>query len=187
MKIPETPQFMKIIAIAVVSADGYITKHELPGVGFASEADQTFFKTSLQAFDCSVMGAKTFAVSQAQILHGLRPNRLRIVITRHPLQYAHYAQPGILEFHATNPRETIQYLTQQGKQHCAVLGGSQIYTEYFRAGLIDELWLTIEPRLFGRGKKLIEGDLDLEFQIAEVRNLSEHVLLIKYRKSPELK
>jgi dihydrofolate reductase len=177
---------MKIIAIAVVSVDGYITKHDLPGVGFASEADQTFFKTSLQAFDCNVIGAKTFEASQAQILRGLRPNRLRIVITHNPSQYAHYAQPGVLEFHATNPRDTIQYLIQQGKQHCAILGGSQIYTEYFLAGLIDELWLTVEPRLFGHGKKLIEGDLDLEFQIAEVRNLSEHVLLIKYRKSPGL-
>jgi dihydrofolate reductase len=57
---------MKIMAIAVTSVDGYITKHELPDVGFASEADQAFFKTSLQAFDCSIMGAKTFEVSQTK-------------------------------------------------------------------------------------------------------------------------
>jgi len=173
---------MKVIGIAVTSLDGYITKHGSPGVGFASQADQQFFKKSLAVFDCSVFGAKTFEVSKESILRGLHHKRLRIVITRNPAKYKEYEKKDVLEFHNKSALATLNYLKNKGKHACAILGGSQIYSEYLRQGLLYELWLTIEPRLFGRGKKLIQEKVDVELTLQRVERLADNTILLRYKK-----
>ena len=53
---------MQLVLIAAQSLDGFITRHDEPGTAFTSPADQTHFRTVLQNFDCSVMGAETYRV-----------------------------------------------------------------------------------------------------------------------------
>jgi dihydrofolate reductase len=171
---------MEIIAIAVTSLDGFITKHDEPGTAFASAADQQFFREALREFDCQIFGAKTFEVSQAVILRNLTPAHLRIVLTRSPERYAAYQQPGRLEFTDAAPEAVIAMLKQRNKRRCALLGGSAIYTLFLAWNLVDELWITVEPRLFGAGQKLITGPVDRPLHLKNITKLSEHTLLLQY-------
>ena len=171
---------MQVIAIAVMSLDGYITRHNEEGVAFASLADQRFFRAALTEFDCCVFGANTFEISQTEILQRLAPERLRIVLTRSPEKYSAFHHPDALEFTDAPPEAVLTDLRQRGKQRCAILGGSEMYTMFLERHLVDELWLTIEPRLFGAGKRLTNGRLDASLRLITHALLAENVLLAKY-------
>lgn len=174
---------MKRIAIAAQSLDGHITKHDSEGVSFASKEDQVYFREVLKTFDCSVMGAKTFEVSQAMILKSLHLERLRVVWTRTPEKFEQYQQKDRLEFYAGSLKELFATLETRGKTRCAVLGGTSIYTECIKQHLVDELWLTLEPVAFGSGKKFVEGQLHTRFELLSVEKLSRDTLLLKYKMS----
>ena len=169
-----------MIAIAVMSLDGCITRHDEEGTAFASAADQQFFRRALNSFDCCVFGAKTFEVSQTEILEHLAPDRLRIVLTRSPERYAALHRADRLEFTDAPPEALLSDLRRRGKQRCAILGGGDIYTMFFAQHLVDELWLTIEPRLFGAGKRLISGQLACSMRLISHALLAEDTLLLKY-------
>jgi dihydrofolate reductase len=174
---------MKTIGIVATSLDGHITKHDNEGATFTSEADQHYFKNALKTFDCSVMGAKTFEASKPMILKSSNLERLRVVWTRHPEKYRQYQQQNKLEFSSNDLKMILEDLQARGKQRCAILGGSSVYTECLKQGLMDEIWLTLEPLLFGRGKKLVEGLLDVRLELLNVEYLSKDTLLLKYRPS----
>lgn len=169
---------MDIIGIAVISLDGFITKHDEEGVSFGSKADQQFFREALQEFDCCIFGSKTFLASKTGILRNLTTQRLRIVLTRSPEKYATYQKTDRLEFTNASPEEILTALTRREKRRCAVLGGGEIYRLF--VDLLDELWLTVEPGLFGTGTKLISEKTDVRLTLKEHRKIGENTLLLKY-------
>jgi dihydrofolate reductase len=172
---------MKMIGVVATSLDGLITKHDSEGATFSSEADQEYFRKVLKTFDCSVMGATTFEASKDLILKALHLERLRVVWTRNPEKYASYEQAGKLEFSANDLKSILGDLEQRGKQRCAILGGSSVYSECLQQGLLDELWLTLEPLVFGDGKKLTTGMLDVRLELLSTEHLSKNTLLLKYK------
>ena len=171
---------MEIIGIVVSSLDGFITKHEQEGVGFASEADQQFFRAVLKRFDCCILGSKTFLTSQNEILDNLSEDRLRIIHTRTPEKYADFHRTGMLEFSKLPPENIVAELRLRGKKRCAVLGGAEVYTQFLARQLLDELWVTLEPRIFGGGKKLVTAPCDIALKLMECLALDDKTLLVKY-------
>jgi len=171
---------MKCIGLVVMSLDGRITRHHQEGVGFASDADQHFFHAALRDFDSCVFGGQTFRSSQSAILKHLSPQRLRVVMTRRPEDYAGVYQPGLLEFTSLTPPEIMADLQNRDKQRCAILGGAEIYTLFFHYGLLHELWVTVEPQLFGAGKPLLTQPADIRLCLNHVMHLSKDTLLLKY-------
>ena len=171
---------MQIIGIVAISVDGFITKHSEEGISFTSAEDKKFFSKALREFDSCIFGSKTFLASQAGILRNLTSERLRVVLTRDPQKYSAYHYPEQLEFTNDRPEEIIADLQQRGKKRCAILGGGEIYTLFLTRQLLDELWLTIEPRIFGEGKKLAIEKMDMTLVLKSILNLSENTILLKY-------
>jgi len=171
---------MDSIGIVVISLDGRITRPAEEGVSFNSAADRKYFREALQEFDCCVLGAKTFLASKTGILANLSPERLRIVLTRHPVQYTAYHQPGLLEFINASPQEVMADLQRRNKHRCAVLGGGEIYALFLTHHLLDELWITVEPLIFGAGKLFVPSQIDVQLSLKECVQLSEDTLLLKY-------
>jgi dihydrofolate reductase len=171
---------MEIVGIAAISIDGFITKHSEEGVSFTSAADQRFFREALREFDCHIFGSKTFLASKTLILRNLTRERLRIVLTRSPEKYSAYQHPDMLEFTSDSPEDIIADLQRRKKIRCAVLGGSEVYTLFFVKNLLDELWLTVEPKIFGDGKKLITERMEIGLLLKDMVKLSENTILLKY-------
>ncbi len=42
-------------------------------------------------------------------------------------------------------------------RHIAVLGGGAVYRFMLESGLLDEIFVTVEPLIFGRGKQMFVG------------------------------
>ena len=175
---------IQITLIAVLSLDGCLTKGNQPGVGFASQADQTWFRSALDAFDASIMGRNTFDAARSTVLAAVeKPSRrLRLVMTRHPENWTNESHSERLEFTDRPPAETLADLTRRGKSNCAILGGSSINRLFLAADLVDRLWLTFEPVIFGSGRRLVDREVETRFQFEGVENLNASTILLKYRR-----
>ena len=172
---------MEVIGIVAISLDGCITRHDREGVSFTSAADKRYYRQVLRTFDCSILGSKTFEEAKADILQARTADRLRVVWTRHPDRYAQYAQEGALEFVAGDLADIVRELRASGRRRCAILGGTRVYTRCVQEGLLQELWVTLEPLGFGSGKRLFEGEVNFRFRLESVDHLSDDTLLLKYR------
>jgi dihydrofolate reductase len=172
---------METIGIVAMSLDGCMTRHDREGVGFASSGDREFFRAALAECDCCLMGSQTFEGGRERILQGIEQDRLRLVLTSEPSRYAGFARPDRLEFHTGDLARTIDWLRSRGFRRCAILGGTGIYTEAVARGLMDELWITLEPVAFGTGRRLFDGPNDFRFSLKSVERLGENTLLLKYR------
>ncbi|ATC65756.1 deaminase [Nibricoccus aquaticus] len=171
---------MRVTLIAAQSLDGFITKHAAPGSDFASSADQVHLRNALAGFDCSVMGAETYRTARTQIRERLTPPRLRTVLTRSPQNFAADTLPGLLEFSSASPAQLLADLSARALRRCALLGGAQIHSLFLNSHLIDELWLTVEPALFGRGTPLLAQATDTRLRLLSQEKLAADTILLKY-------
>lgn len=169
---------MKVILVVVSTIDGKITKWEKEGVGWASLEDASYFRTLIEKYNLFVMGRKTFEVARPKLQAG----KLRVIITNKPQNYTSMTIPGQLEFTNDSPKELVSRLEKQGFATMIVLGGSSINTTFLKESLIDELWLTIEPGIFGSGKALtLPVNFDISLKLISIKRLNKQgTLLLKY-------
>lgn len=166
---------MKVILLMALSADGYITKHEDALVDWTSKEDKKHFVAVTKKAGALIYGSKTFAFHNKAL-----PGRLNVVMTRDP--DASRNEPGVLEFTNQQPAEILQDLEARGFKEVVLAGGSEINALFLREGLVDELYLTVEPFLFGSGKRLTKDmHLDVPLELIETSMLNAHSVLLHYR------
>ncbi len=174
---------MKVVLLAAQSVDGWITRHEMAGDAFTSEADKKHFLAELRACDACVMGGTTYELSKDRLRPQALPGLRRMVWTRNPEARTAETIPGVLEFTAEKPSRIMARLREEGRQRCALLGGGQVNAAWLEAGLVDEVILTVESRLFGRGTPLAGNvPLDVRLELIEARALAAGgPVLLRYR------
>ena len=64
-----------------------------------------------------------------------------------------------------------------------LVGGSKIYSSFMKEGLVDELYLTIEPVVFGNGKNLFSDEsFETKLELVSSKKLNKKgTILLKYR------
>jgi len=64
-----------------------------------------------------------------------------------------------------------------------LLGGGTINALFLKESLVDELYLTLEPRIFGKGKTLVrEGEFEVLLELMNIKRLNQSgTLLLKYK------
>lgn len=146
---------MKIFIISAISADGFIAKDPIaPSTSWTSAEDKKHFSEITKRAGVIVMGAKTFATIGRAL-----PGRKTIVYSNTPINVT-----GI-ETTSLAPAELIKQLEQEGFKEVAICGGTTIYTMFMKAGVVDSLYLTIEPVIFGSGIPLFKETLDIKMEL----------------------
>jgi dihydrofolate reductase len=171
---------MRIVLIAAQSLDGFIAKPAQPGTAFTSPEDKAHFRTVMADFDVGVFGGETYRVSRDAIRAQTAGRHLRVVMTRSPERYATEALPRVLEFTRAAPAALAHELRIRGFRRCALLGGAQVHSLFLAASLVDEVWLTIEPLLFGGGTPLLAQPTDIRLELLAMEKLGANTLLVKY-------
>ncbi|TSC55390.1 MAG: Dihydrofolate reductase [Parcubacteria group bacterium Gr01-1014_18] len=167
---------MKTLAIAAQSLDGYISPAaETSTMTWVSAEDKAFFRQFTRECGVVVMGRKTYDTIRKPL-----PDRLNIVMTCDPLKCE--SIPGVIEFTSSTPFEILKNLETRKFEKVAVIGGSGVYTSFAKENLIDELYLTIEPILFGRGIPMFQ-DLPTPptLKLLEQRKLGTSSVLLHYK------
>lgn len=163
----------RTIAIAAVTVDGKIARGNSELVNWTSKEDKQFFRDETARIGIMIVGSKTF-----NTFPGPLPGRLHIVMTRDTKGKQNIE--GAVEFTDKAPQDILDDLGKRGFKEVAIAGGSTIYSIFVKTKLLDELWVTIEPKIFGDGislfKELHEANLILTHQ----RMLNQHSILLKY-------
>lgn len=172
---------MKVILVMVMSLDGKTTKWYSSSIyQWTSQEDQQHFFTVIQANNAIIMGSKTFLAAKSVMK--LSQNQLRVVMTSTPQKYKQYEQSGVLEFTDDSPGQVIDGLKKKGYIQVLLVGGSTLNTAFLKQKLVDELWITIEPKVFASGTPLFaEGKLDILLELQAIQKLNKQgTLILKY-------
>ncbi len=165
---------MNIWLIAAMSVDGKIA--EAPdqiSLDWTSKEDTQFFVQKTKEAGVVIMGRKTFDTIGKPL-----PGRRMIVMTR-----TIEGKPEMegVEYTDETPEEIINGLKEEGIETVALAGGSSVYADFLRAGLVTDLFLTIEPVMFGSGIPLASGFDRVDLTLIDVVRLGEQSLLVHYQ------
>jgi dihydrofolate reductase len=169
---------MKVIVIFVTTLDGKITKWGDPHVmRWSSPEDQQYFRKIWNESPLIVMGSSTFDFDPIKP----SPESLLHIMTRNPSKYKAYEVPGELEFSDETPEALVQRFEEQFGQ-MLVAGGPHVATSFFKAELVDELWLTLEPKIFGKGGNfVVEEELDVNLKLLSIEKINDRgTMIVKY-------
>ncbi len=175
---------MKITLVMVTTVNGKITHGSDPHVSsWTSPEDQAYFAQLKRSHQLLVYGSATYEAAKGMI--DLTQDNLRVVLTRDPTKYKKEEVPGKLEFSSESPRQLVERLSSQGFDQMLLLGGGVINHLFFQEKLIDELHLTLEPRIFATGKTLVEPTglkgLDVSLRLISLKQLNKSgTLFLKY-------
>lgn len=161
----------------VSSLNGRITKgNSNESQWWASKEDQKNFHGLLKKAKLIVMGSKTYEASKKNII--LTSNKLRVILTRHPKK----SIPNILEFTNDAPKQLVTKLSKRGYKELLLVGGGEINSLFLKAKLVNELYLTLEPVIFGTGKLLTsDGTFNSNLKLVSSKKLNSNgTLLCRY-------
>lgn len=167
---------MKVILVFVSTLNGKITKGDDPEVtSWSSKNDQDYYGKIWKDSSLIIMGSNTYNDNVIKPSKG----RLIVVMTGNPDLYINHKVPHQLEFSDNSPSDLTAFYDKTGFEQMTVVGGSKVATSFLRENLVDELWLTIEPRMFGKGHNLIADDpLEIYMQLLSYEKVNEQGTLI---------
>ena len=168
----------EVILLVAMSTDGFIAptdQEKLPSTVWTSQEDKQFFTKKSKEIGAMIMGSKTFETI-GRALSGRRS----IVMTSKPEKYIKFNDPNLF-FTNENPEEILSNLSSRGVKKVALCGGARIYDLFLQKNLVDKMFLTIEPHVFGTGVKLFNEKIEEKFQLLEQKKLNEQgTLLLEY-------
>lgn len=173
---------MKVILAMVMSADGKTTKGNNPNVyTWSSQEDQEFFSSLIKKSKVIILGRKTFFSVQPPIK--ISPRNLHLVITKNPKKYQKLEVPNQLEFTNNSPAKIISELNKRGYKEALLAGGENTNAPFLQAKCVDQIWITIEPLLFGAGNGIVGNEkVNIRLQLLNINRLNKRgTLLIKYK------
>lgn len=165
---------MRVLAIAAITADGFIGQTaDQTSWDWTSPEDRKLLVRLTKEAGTVVLGATTFDTFKHKRAF---PGRRTIIYTRHPEKVADI--PNI-ETTDESPDIFVRRLEQEGASGLAVLGGSSIYNLFLASGMLTELYLTVEPIIFGQGIPLF-GETGAKLHLLDASPINENTVLLHY-------
>jgi dihydrofolate reductase len=165
---------IKVFIIATMSADGFIAKDSSHSpMYWSSKADKKRFVELTKRARVVVMGSSTYKTIGRPL-----KDRLNIVYSRKEIFEG-------VEMTQDEPRDLIKKLEERGVTEVAICGGTNIYSMFMKSGVVDTLYLSIEPIIFGKGLTLFNEDFHypLKLKSSQVSE-SSGTLFLEYTVIP---
>lgn len=162
---------MKIILMMAMTADGKIAKTSDHFPNWTSREDKKMFMDVTKKHGIVLMGEKTFQTFPKPL-----PGRLSVVFTleKDPPKTEN------VKWVSGDPEKILEELENMGYKSAILGGGTYLNTQFLEKKLIDEIWLTIEPKIFGDGLGIFGGDFDQNLKLLSVEKINENSVVMKY-------
>ena len=175
---PSRPRCSVFIA---ASLDGYIARSDgrIDWLSIAEAPGEDYgFKAFFDSVDVVVLGRKTY-----DTVLGFEGwpyvDKRCIVLTHRPPAPLHGE-----ELFAGDPATLVERLGRDGARRAYVDGG-EVITQFLKAGLIDDLTLSLIPIVLGGGRPLFGGgEPERRLSLEECRSWPTGVVQIRYRLGP---
>ena len=165
---------------AVISIDGKIGLHSQHFTDWSSPEDKIAFRKLLNSSDVVIAGHATYRVAQKFL-----DKRNCIVFTRSVRTTVQHKKTILF----CNPKNVrIDALVKKLRYHVVtIIGGAQTFSYFLKNAMLDELYLTVEPIIFGRGISLFD-DVKIplaNFALTKSKKLNKKgSVLLMYTRQP---
>ena len=165
---------------AAVSIDGIAALDSKTGIErYGSPEDREFFLAGAKSCQAVIMGKNTGSFRVFGV-----PN---FILTHDPAgaeaSQAQDARGVERVYLCGQPQEICAKLEARGIQKAALLGGPSTNLQFLRAGLVDEIFLTVEPVTIGRGIRFLNEPLESRWILADSQVLNERgTIVLHYKK-----
>jgi dihydrofolate reductase len=166
-------RIIKFTAFVAASVDGRISLDPKKSPDWTSREDWKFFHTALSKFEAVVVGRNTFEAARKSL-----EKRMTYVLSS---REATRRQEGSVTF--VNPLHVNLKKVFGKYKAVAVLGGGRVYQTMLDKGLMDEIYVTVEPLIFGRGVPMFAGGTkSARLRLISARRLNRAgTLLLHYK------
>jgi dihydrofolate reductase len=117
-----------------------------------------------------VMGGNTYRTFKEPL-----PGRRHIVYTKGSVDGDAYEKATL------PPKDLVKQLGDEGYEEVAIIGGGTMYSMFLAAGVVTDVYLTIEPLFFGAGVKFLSEKTDATLKLHSSERLNENTILMHYK------
>ncbi|NCD00497.1 dihydrofolate reductase [bacterium] len=154
--------------------DGKIAKDSYHFANWTSPEDKKHFKKISKEFGVMMMGKNTF-----KTLPGVLPGRLNVVFSRDDEDKNNDKEN--LKYVEGEPEKILEELEKMGYKKALLCGGANLNSLFLKKRLINELIITIEPLLFGKGLSLFNHEDEVKLKLIETKKINDNTIILKYK------
>lgn len=168
---------MKVFIIAAVTIDGFIglDAHQ-NSTTWTTKADLAFFVRRTKQAGTVVMGRRTFEVMNRP-LKDRRTVVLSSAASPQPMEGVEYTDEPLPKL--------VERLAAEGVTELAVCGGASVYTQFMQQGLVDELYISVMPTVFGQGIPLFGESISAHLTLLDSEKLDDNTMMLHYKVTPQ--
>lgn len=168
-KLPST----RFIGFVASSIDGRISLAKKISPDWTSKEDWNFLQKELAKVDAVVVGLNTYKAETDRL------NRRNSFVLSDKVK----TMKSIGSVTFVNPKNINLKNVLSRYNTVAVLGGNSVYQYMLSKGMLDEIYITVEPLIFGRGKAMFEGGkTTVKVSLLSAKKLnSQGTLLLRYK------
>jgi len=164
---------LKVTMLMAVTADGMIGRDAQDFPDWTGRDDKRLFREITMKAGVLIVGSKTFDTI-GRPLEG----RKNIVLTRNRQRIS---EPPDLVFTGREPQRILADLEKEGYTQAVLAGGAVVNYLFASQGLIDELYITYVPKIFGAGVPLFAGRVTLDLELISQKTLGEGRIQVRYQ------
>jgi len=165
---------MKVVLYMAMTVNGYIAK-ENDETPWSDAIWKSYYKIT-KNFKAIILGRHTYQIMKRVKEFDKIDNPFTLVVTTRPMK-----NKKNFAFIKT-PAKAIKFLRSRGFSRVLVGGGSKLNASFIKAGLIDEIYLDVEPLAFGSGIKLFDdSNFETKLRLIRIRKLSKDVIQLHYK------
>lgn len=164
---------MKVILYMASTINGYIAK-ENDDTSWISPEEWNSYASAVKKSGCLVVGHRTYEILTKQPEFSDLKD-IRVVAVGH----------GDINLVASNhsvarsPKEALEQL--KNYDEVVLAGGGHLNSAFLSENLVNEIYLDIEPKLFGKGIQIfIPADFEKDLKLAGTKQISNNEIQLHY-------
>jgi dihydrofolate reductase len=164
---------MKVILVMAVTLDGKIGKSPDHFPDWTGREDKRLFAQISRKAGAIIMGSRTFDTIGVPL-----SGRKNIVLTRDKRRESKWDN---LIFTDAHPHKLLADLEKEGYREVVLAGGAFVNSLFAEEKLIDELVITVCPKIFGYGISLFSEEISMDLELESVEQLGKNAVCLKCR------
>lgn len=161
---------MKTILYMAMTVNGKIAGID-NDTSWTSKEDWEGFLGMCKKVGNAIIGRRTYEMVRKE---GTQLSDILTVVLTHDPALLSKKSPHTI-FTDKHPRDVLALLEEKGFKEALVAGGGILNSAFLKEGLIDELYIDIEPLILGRGIPLFaDGDFESRLKLLGVITLSNN-------------
>ena len=165
---------MQVILYMATTLNGYIAKenNETP---WSDEEWQRFSKF-VKEIKNIIIGRNTYEIMKERDEFSKIGNPFTVVVSKE--DFAHNSNFAI----AKSLKKALKILKEKKFAKALVAGGGMLNSSFMKEKFVDEIYLDVEPLVFGKGIKLFsDNDFDAKLELIETKSLSKNSIQLHYK------